>query len=408
MYYHLLLNARAGQRWKEAIDGAQKYGMTKARISLAPSSRSDKSGECASSNPFLDKDCSQLDLAHWQAADRAIGYMNDHAFGADLILFWRKSETSGAIRAADDRYLRYAIARCAAFPNVMWCVVNEWNYSTIPHGEWNHYGQLVRDEDPWSREGEFLRAHSIHQQTRPDWNFTGETWPSHAILQLGVRNRGASTRIGDEWVASGKCGKRFRHGDEWGNHSIVRNWTGRYQVVNDEYGYIGEPQDDSEPKQPDGSFVRMSRDKHRHVMWGIAVGGGYGAAGDKNDYGSDGRPYVRANWHDTPEYGDIKRLIDFFTRGNIEYWRMAPHNEMVTRGERVYVLAEPGRQYVVYAAAGGEFSLELPGGRFSASRYDPRTGETIRLADVEGPTTASSKLPDFQDCIIQLTNIHPR
>jgi Domain of unknown function (DUF5060) len=36
---------------------------------------------------------------------------------------------------------------------------------------------------------------------------------------------------------------RFRHGDEWGNHSIVRNWTGKYPVVNDEYGYIGEPQD---------------------------------------------------------------------------------------------------------------------------------------------------------------------
>src|SRR3990172_9609076 len=125
-------------------------------------------------------------------------------------------------------------------------MVNEWNYSEVPQEYWNHLGRLVRKEDPWSRDGEFLRALSIHQQTRPDWNFPDETWPSHAILQLGVRNRGTSVRIGDEWVQAGRGSRRFRHGDEWGNHSITRNWTGQYPVVNDEYGYIGEPQDVSE------------------------------------------------------------------------------------------------------------------------------------------------------------------
>ncbi len=405
-YYQLLANARRGDRWQEAIDGAQRYGMTKARISLSPSSGGDKSGGY-SSHPFLDDEQSQLDLAHWRAADRAIAYMNDHGFGADLILFWRKTETSPQIRTQDERYVRYALARYAAYPNVTWCVVNEWNYSTIPQEEWNHLGRLVRQEDPWSREGNLLRVHSIHQQTRPDWNFTDQSWPSHAILQLGVRNRGPSTRIGDEWAAAGKSGERFRFGDQWGNHSIVRNWTGRYPIVNDEYGYVGEPQDDSEPKTS-GQFARMTREKHRQAMWGIATGGGYGSAGDKNDYGSDGRPYFSANWHDTPEYGDVRRLTDFFTKRGIEYWRMAPHNESVVAGQRTYVLAEPGRSYVIYAAAGGDFSLDIPAGRFSVRRYDPRGGEEIDLPAVDGPAKLPFSFPDRQDWVLHLVNLEKR
>jgi hypothetical protein len=170
-------------------------------------------------------------------------YLAEQGVLADVIVFPYKQEGSYGTHAQDERYLRYALARLAAYPNVIWCLVNEWNYSNIPIDYWNRMGRVGRDEDPWSREGAFLRAHSIHQQTRPDWNFTDQTWPSHAIIQLGVRNRGTSARIGDEWANAGKAGQRFRHGDEWGNHSIVRNWTGKYPVVNDEYGYIGEPQD---------------------------------------------------------------------------------------------------------------------------------------------------------------------
>ncbi len=414
-YYHLLLNARAGERWKEAIDGATRYGMNKARFSLSPSPVKGDVGRYPLSSPFLDKDLTRPDLDHWRTGDKVIRYMAQRGFLADIILFWNKPKGSEALVRQDEQYLRYALARYAAFPNVIWCMVNEWNYSEVPQDYWNHLGRLVREEDPWSRDGEFLRALSIHQQTRPDWNFADQTWPSHAILQFGVRNRGPSVRVGDEWVQAGSGAKRFRHGDEWGNHSIVRNWTGKYPVVNDEYGYIGEPQDVSEDKLPDGGlgsptqnsalggpFQRFTRVKHRNTMWAIAVGGGYGAAGDKNDY-DDGRPYFSTNWHDTPEYGDIQQLVTFFTNRGLQYWKMAPHNELLKSGTRVYALAEPGRQYVVYAAAGGPFSIDLSPGQYLVHRFDPRTGEDIALPEVTGPSVRDFAAPDQQDWVFCLT-----
>jgi hypothetical protein len=400
-YYHLLLNARAGNRWKEAIDGGVRYGMNKARFSLYPSPAKGGVGHYPISSPFVDKEMKQPDLDHWRAADGVVQYMAQREFLADIILFWTKPKGSEALRREDERYLRYALARYAAFPNVIWCMVNEWNYSEVPQDYWNHLGRLVRAEDPWSRDGDFLRALSIHQQTRPDWNFAKETWPSHAILQFGVRNRGTSVRIGDEWVQASQGNQRFQHGDEWGNHSIVRNWTGKHPVVNDEYGYIGEPQDVSEDKRPDGSFQRFTREKHRHTMWAIAVGGGYGAAGDKNDY-DDGRPYFSTNWHDTAEYGDIQRLVTFFTTQGLEYWKMAPHNELLRSGTRAYVLAEPGRQYVIYAAAGGSFAVDLPAGQYLAHRFDPRTGEDTALPEVGGGATRTFTAPDGQDWVFSV------
>lgn len=92
-------------------------------------------------------------------------------------------------------------------------------------------------------------------------------------------------------------------------------------VVNDEYGYIGE-HDDASEQQP--TKVPLTREKHRNILWGIYVAGGYASAGDKFAYtGPPGMPYFSADWHDTPAYGDMKRLVDFFTIREVTYWTMA-------------------------------------------------------------------------------------
>lgn len=146
-------------------------------------------------------------------------------------------------------------------------------------------------------------------------------------------------------------------------------------VVNDEYGYIGEPNDVSEPPHRKGESPALTQAKHRHIMWGIALAGGYGSAGDKNQY-EDGYPYFSANWHsDPPEYEDIRHLIDFFTSDSLEYWKMQSNNALVDEGRRQYALAEAGRQYLFYAATGGTMEAQLGPGAYRVQRYDPRTGE---------------------------------
>lgn len=409
-YYGVMLNAMAGDNWKEAVTRIRAYGINKARMYIYSTWRPGGVTPYPPTLPFetvgdsVNRD--RLNLPFWRRLDDVVRFMAENDLLADLIVFWSNPDGYGATEQ-NHRYASYAVARYAAFPNVTWCVSNEWNYTKKPREMFNDLGKLIKAEDAWSidvRPGRqaYVRALSAHQQTRPDFQFFDQSWPSHAIVQFGVRNRGKSLSGGDEWRVKKAVGERgsFRHGDEWGNYSIVFNYGHRMPVVNDEYGYIGEPVDRSEPKGADGKYPRFTRAKHRQTAWGIAVGGGYGSAGDKNDY-DDGRPYNSVNWHDTDEYGDLKRLIDFFTTKDIAYWRMTPRNELKKSGERVYVLAEPGKQYVIYAAAGGSFSVELVKGDYEVRRYDPRAGEDVALNASQGGVK-SFTLPDKQDWVIYL------
>ena len=123
-------------------------------------------------------------------------------------------------------------------------------------------------------------------------------------------------------------------------------------VVNDEYGYIGEQ----------NLGPTMNQKMARQAIWATAVAGGYGSVGDDRLFNGV-PPEVSGDWHDAPEYTDIKLLINFFTTNGIEYWKMASNNGLLSNlstGARTYLLAEPGRQYVVYAANGGSFSMRPP------------------------------------------------
>ncbi len=379
-YYGLL--DRGEKDWKQTIDGTKSRGMNKIRFH---GPRDGKEG---------------VTLERLRKLDQVVRYMGAQGIVADLLVF--SSGSFQETEAEDEDYLRYILARYAAYPNVAWTLVNEWNYRPKPRAYWNRMGRLVRAEDPWSREANAPRALSVHQQTRIDFQFFDETWMSHAIIQLGVRNGQPVTQDDELKYKGAPTQARMRYGDDWGNAGIVYNLGHNMPVVNDEYGYIGEPEDKSAGKDKDGNGVRLSRDKHRRILWGIYAAGGYGSAGDKYDYPDAGRPYKTGHWKDPAEYRDIQHLVEFFTTKGVEYWKMSSHNKLATAGERVYVLAEPRRQYVVYAAIGGKFSLDLAPGSYQTRRFDPRTGEDAALGAVEGGGVRSFTLPDQQDWVLYL------
>jgi hypothetical protein len=397
-YYRIVQNAAAGGGWKAAIAGSLRRGMNKVRLLVAPPGAQPYTPYPATA-PF-GPDHDTLNPAHWRALDEVVAHLHDSGAVADLILFVQAGRGSTATPFGtpeqDERYLRYVIARYAAYPNVIWCLTNEWNYTGKGRAYWDDLGRIAAAEDPWARAGAARRALTIHQQTRIDWQFSDADWPVHACLQYGVRN-GQRTQS-DEWADDPRNSARYPHGDDWGNVSIVHNLAHGLPVVNDEYGYIGEPEDRSAPGAPP-----LTRDKHRRILWAIYAAGGYASAGDKTTYG-DSRPYRSADWHDTAEYGDIQRLVDFFTTKGLAYWRMVSRNDVVTAGERAYVLAEPGRQYVVYAAVGGMVAIDLAAGNYTAQRFDPRTGEETPLGEVAGGGARAFALPDGDDWVLSLTS----
>lgn len=78
----------------------------------------------------------------------------------------------------DDRYVRYVVARLAAFRNVWWSLANEFDFLTHKRDEdWERLGELVSRLDPY---GHLLSIHNgkrLFPQTRP--------WLTHASIQNG-------------------------------------------------------------------------------------------------------------------------------------------------------------------------------------------------------------------------------
>lgn len=391
-YYAIISNVKGHGSWKEAIDGIHKIGINKVRFKTCFIHGDKHGAHYPSSSPYGETH-DQLNINHFRLIDTIVQDLLQKGITADLILFSSGSQNFGTLQQ-DERYVRYMIHRYAAYPNVIWCLSNEWNYTGKDKDYWNRLGMIIRKEDPWMNNKGNLRMLSTHQQTRIDFQFFDAAWPTFACIQYGVRNKGYKKTDKNEWKPSG--GTKYHHGDAWGNAGILFNWGHDMPVVNDEYGYAGEPDDESA-----GDNITLTRKKHRQIMWGIYMAGGYGSTGDKYFYKNPpGRPYFSADWHYIAEYGDIKNLIDFFKK--IPYWEMSSQNDLVQSGNRIYVLAKPGDEYVIYAANGGSFSLDLPSGNFIARLYDPRTGNEEFLKKVTGLKESSFITPENKDWVIDL------
>ena len=374
-YYEIVRNARAAGGWRLAVDNSRSKGMNKIRMLIVPWPATENS--YPNSQPFLSDNHDQLDIAHWQALDQVVEHLESKGMVADIVLFADTPLAYGT-QTQDERFVRYALSRFGAYHNVIWNLTNEWNYTKKPQSYWNGIGGILKTEDPWMLQGSAHRPLSTHQQTRKDFQFFGQTWPSYASIQYGLRNG------------------VYPNGDQWGNAGIVYNLGHGMPVVNDEYGYVGE-----RPVSP--LNVNYTQAQHRRVIWGIATAGGYGSAGDvrliSNTY-----PIFQSNWADAPGfYDDIKRLVDFWTTKGIQYWKMTSQNSLVSSGTRVYARGNAGQEYVAYAAAGGVFALNLPVKTYQVQWFNPATGAAINGANVPGGTVSFT--PPFSgDAVLYLKN----
>lgn len=376
-YYGLILNALDGGSWKTAVARSKAYGFTKVRLLLYPwAVGTGTHYGHPYAQPFT-TDHDHIDVGYWQKMDQVISYFDSQGMVADLVLFADDPIMWGT-SAQNDRYLRYAIGRYAAYPNVTWCLSNEWNYTGQPQTEFDHLGGILASQDPYVLEGGATRALSVHQQTRIDFQFFGSTWPTHAIIQYGPRNRATSD------------------GDVWGNAGISYNRKHDIPVVNDEYGYI-------DPSNAytlsSGKSFSETRATIRNAIWGIVTAGGFGTlGGDDTLVTPSNMPIFSGDWYDEPgPYGDI-RVLSTFMRG-VPYWLMSPENSIVS-GNRVYAFGTDG-DHVIYAAAGGPFTVNLTGA-CSVSRVDPRTGAVASLPSKPSGSYAFAT-PDDQDYVYRLT-----
>jgi hypothetical protein len=78
----------------------------------------------------------------------------------------------------DDRYLKYVVARLAAFRNVWWSLANEYDFMEHKtEDDWERIGQLVSRTDPFHRLLSIHNGKRLFNHTRP--------WITHASIQNG-------------------------------------------------------------------------------------------------------------------------------------------------------------------------------------------------------------------------------
>ena len=82
-------------------------------------------------------------------------------------------------RIEDDRYLKYVVARLAAYRNVWWSLANEYDFMKFKNeDDWERIGQLVSGSDPFHRLLGIHNGKILFNQTRP--------WITHASIQNGA------------------------------------------------------------------------------------------------------------------------------------------------------------------------------------------------------------------------------
>lgn len=128
-------------------------------------------------------DFTRFNPAFFQNLERRIGQLRDMNIEADLILFHPYDEGHwGFDRMGaenDDRYVRYVIARLAAYRNVWWSLANEFDFfKTMTTSDFERIGQLVARTDPHGHLTSIHNQRGFFDHSRP--------WITHLSVQSDV------------------------------------------------------------------------------------------------------------------------------------------------------------------------------------------------------------------------------
>lgn len=114
--------------------------------------------------------------------ERRVGQLRELGIEADVILFHPYDKGRWGFDrmdpASDERYLRYVIARLAAYRNVWWSLANEFDFMTEKRpDDWDRFFRIVAGEDPYGHLRSIHNAFRIYDHNKP--------WPTHVSLQNG-------------------------------------------------------------------------------------------------------------------------------------------------------------------------------------------------------------------------------
>jgi hypothetical protein len=184
--------------------------------------------------PFEQNDFTRFNPAFFAHLEKRVRDLQRLGIEADLILFhpydrWGYSKMPAD---ADDRYLRYTVARLAAYRNVWWSIANEWDLvkgKTL--ADWDRFFHIVQERDPYQHLRSIHHSKVIYDQAKP--------WVTHVSIQSDDFEKSG------EWLAAYKkpvifdeCQYEGNIRQRWGSISaqemVRRFWLGTVYGV-----YVG-------------------------------------------------------------------------------------------------------------------------------------------------------------------------
>ena len=127
-------------------------------------------------------DFSRFNPPFFRQFEKRVAQLRKLGIEADVILFHPYDEGHWGFdrmgEEADDRYLRYIIARLAAYRNVWWSLANEFDFmKTKKPADWDRFFQIVQKEDPCAHLRSVHNGRIIYDHNKP--------WVTHASIQNG-------------------------------------------------------------------------------------------------------------------------------------------------------------------------------------------------------------------------------
>jgi hypothetical protein len=181
-------------------------------------------------------DFSRFNSQFWRHLECRVGDLLQLKIEADLILFhpYDRWGYAGMDPAADERYIKYTVARLAAYRNIWWSLANEYDLMKgKAMTDWDWFFQIIQQKDPYQH----LR--SVHNCVQ--FYDHSKRWVTHASIQY--QNLDYSTVL--TWraeyrkpVVIDECGYEGNIHDGWGNLTpqelVRRHWEGVARG-----GYVG-------------------------------------------------------------------------------------------------------------------------------------------------------------------------
>ena len=171
-------------------------------------------------------DFTRLNPAYFAHVEQRIADLRMMGIEADLIVFhpYDRWGYSSMPPEADDRYLRYLIARMSAFRNIWWSMANEWDLMRAKSAQdFDRFFHIVQQYDPAAHLRSVHYSHTMYDYSHP--------WVTHASLQTYAFDSAAGWLIAwgkpicfDEVQYEGNLNSRW--GNLFGQEMMRRFWLG--------------------------------------------------------------------------------------------------------------------------------------------------------------------------------------